>query len=221
MKDQEELLKRANELKDVVAAQADQALDTAQQLTKKGVRTAAPRVMDAVNKSVKNVSPIVDQAAGHAARLTQQAGVSLDQAHKELVDVYLPKLQDAVEEATAYAATHVQNYADPVAAPIVAAVEAETTKRRRHRGRNFGLTVLAAGAAGVGYLLWRRSKPIEDPWAEEYWADLETDVDVPEVPTEVADVAEAVQDRVEDAVDAVTDVVEDAKDAVEDAERQD
>jgi len=30
----------------------------------------------------------------------------------------------------------------------------------------------AAGAAAAGaYVVWRRSQPVEDPWAEEYWAD--------------------------------------------------
>ena len=32
-----------------------------------------------------------------------------------------------------------------------------------------------AAAAGAGYGLWKRSQPIEDPWAEDYWADLEVE----------------------------------------------
>lgn len=214
--DQEELLKLANELKDVVTTQAEHALDTAQELTKKGVRTAAPHVMDAVNRSVKTAAPLVDQAAGQAARLTHQAGDTLDQVHKDLVSVYLPKLQSAVEEATAFAATEAKRIGAPVVVPVVAAIETETTKRvrRSHHGRAFGLGALAAGAAGVGYLLWRRSKPIEDPWAEEYWADLETDADVSDVVTEAADtvasVADAAQEKVEDAAEAVADAVDEA-----------
>ncbi len=36
-------------------------------------------------------------------------------------------------------------------------------------------TAVAAAAAGAGYVLWKRSQPIEDPWAEDYWADLEVE----------------------------------------------
>ena len=36
-------------------------------------------------------------------------------------------------------------------------------------------TALTAAAAGAGYVLWKRSQPIEDPWAEDYWADLEVE----------------------------------------------
>ncbi|MDK8299774.1 MAG: hypothetical protein QP772_02605, partial [Actinomycetaceae bacterium UMB1218B] len=45
--------------------------------------------------------------------------------------------------------------------------------------RAIGWTALATTVAGAGYVLWKRSQPIEDPWAEEYWADLETTVDLP------------------------------------------
>jgi len=40
--------------------------------------------------------------------------------------------------------------------------------------------------AGAGYILWKRSQPIEDPWAEEYWADLDTDSFVPDTEAEKA-----------------------------------
>ena len=29
----------------------------------------------------------------------------------------------------------------------------------------------AQRAAAAAYIIWRRSQPVEDPWAEEYWAD--------------------------------------------------
>jgi len=39
-----------------------------------------------------------------------------------------------------------------------------------------GAAGAAAGAAAAGaYVVWRRSQPVEDPWAEEYWADSTED----------------------------------------------
>ena len=52
--------------------------------------------------------------------------------------------------------------------------------------RAFGLTALVGAVAGAGYILWKRSQPIEDPWAEEYWADLDTDSFVPNTEAEKA-----------------------------------
>ena len=61
-----------------------------------------------------------------------------------------------------------------------AALATPTRKRRKCRFlRAVGLTALVGTAAGAGYILWKRSQPIEDPWAEEYWADLDTDSFVP------------------------------------------
>ena len=68
-----------------------------------------------------------------------------------------------------------------------AALATPTRKRRRCRVlRALGLTALVGAVAGAGYILWKRSQPIEDPWAEEYWADLDTDSFVPETDAEKA-----------------------------------
>lgn len=211
-KDQEEIRKRATEFKDVLAQQAERIFESAQEMTRAGVRAAAPAVMTAVHKTVQEATPYVDQASDTAAKFTAQAGHTLEHVHDELVGDYLPKLQKAVELATAHALVQ----AGRLDHPLVAAVEAETKKRNRRRRMRSSLKwgAVAAGTAGVAYLVWRRSKPIEDPWAEEYWADLETDVDVSDVPTE--DVAEAVSDKAEDVADTATDAAEDVADAVTD-----
>ena len=51
-------------------------------------------------------------------------------------------------------------------------------------GRTLGWLAVAIVAAGAAYVVWKRSQPVEDPWAEEYWADS-TD-DVAEEPVEAA-----------------------------------
>ena len=43
--------------------------------------------------------------------------------------------------------------------------------------KTLGWLVLAGAAAGAAYVVWRRSQPVEDPWAEEYWADSAEDED--------------------------------------------
>lgn len=82
------------------------------------------------------------------------------------------------------------------------------------RGRKaFVFLILAALAGGIGYLLYRRSQPVDDPWAEEYWEDVEVSQFDPKEAVEDAqdkakEVAEDVSDKAQDAVDAVKDKVE-------------
>lgn len=194
--DQGDLKKKATELTDAVAEGATKAFKA----TKSGVKTAAPHVMDAVDATVKTATPYVDTAADTAAKLTAKAGEALDTFHADVVNDYLPRLSAALEEAAQKARQEADKAASAVAesAPV-AAVEEATTKRKRHRktGRVIRWTLFAGAAAGAGYLVWRRSQPVEDPWAEEYWADLETDVPVEEVtPEEVAE-AQVVADAEE------------------------
>ena len=78
-------------------------------------------------------------------------------------------------------------WAAPRAQASAAALATPTPKRRKCRVlRAFGLTALVGAVAGAGYILWKRSQPIEDPWAEEYWADLDTDSFVPDTEAEKA-----------------------------------
>lgn len=213
-REQEEIKKRAGDFKDILTHQAERVFEHAQELTKTGVRAAAPAVMSAVHKTVQEATPYVDQATDNAARLTSQAGQTLEHVHDDLVHTYWPRLQKAVEEATARAlveAGHLDH-------PLVANLEAETTKRVRRQRFRQGLKwgAIAAGTAGVGYLVWRRSQPIEDPWAEEYWADLEEDADVPEVVTEKVDEAvDVASEAAENVAEATEDAAATAKDAVE------
>lgn len=80
-----------------------------------------------------------------------------------------------------------QNTVNAVA-EVLANVERHANSRKRFGvGRGIGLGLVTAGAVGAAYLLWRRSRPIEDPWAEEYWAKLTSSMDVPEVPVETAE----------------------------------
>lgn len=79
------------------------------------------------------------------------------------------------------------------------------------RGRKTLLfLVLAAAAACAGYLLYRRSQPVDDPWAEEYWEDVEVSEFDPEEAAEKAqdkakEVAQDVADKADQTVEAVKD----------------
>ena len=48
-------------------------------------------------------------------------------------------------------------------------------RKSRRALKTLGWIVVAGGAAAAAYVVWRRSQPVEDPWAEEYWADSTDD----------------------------------------------
>ena len=51
-------------------------------------------------------------------------------------------------------------------------------------GRTLGWLTVATVAAGAAYVVWKRSQPVEDPWAEEYWAYSESAAEAEPAPAE-------------------------------------
>ncbi|MDO5495705.1 MAG: hypothetical protein Q4G64_08330 [bacterium] len=184
---------------------------------------AGPKVEKARREVVKAAAPRLEAAAG--------AGVGLvDSASHKLSDDVLPRIQKALHDA-AEAAKDVEipkgRRAGKKARKAARKAEknlkkalAKAEKPRRGR-RTLGWMVVGSAAAGAGYLLWRRSQPVEDPWAEEYWQN----VDVPEGVENAAedakefgsDWADAAGDKVDEAADAVEDTAYDFKEGAEDA----
>ncbi|WP_122819770.1 hypothetical protein [Varibaculum vaginae] len=82
------------------------------------------------------------------------------------------------------------------------------------RGRKSLLfLVLAAAAACAGYLLYRRSQPVDDPWAEEYWEDVEvSELDPEKVAEKAQDKAEEVAHNAAQKADEAVDTVKEKLD---------
>ena len=125
------------------------------------------------------VGPRVTKAAGEVARAAKEAQERLEPAYEEartrVVEDYIPRAQRAAAAAQA-AAQSPGTVGERAQRAAVAAREAvlapPPAPRKSHRVlKTFGWIALAA------YIIWRRSQPVEDPWAEEYWADSAEDDD--------------------------------------------
>ena len=165
--DAEKLRATSEQLRDAAAVYAGKVAVRAADLANQGVDWAAPRAQAAA----AHAGPAIENARGH------------------LVDDYLPRASRAVNEASAAltARGSLSDRARRASEASAAALTTPTPKRRKCRVlRAFGLTALVGAVAGAGYILWKRSQPIEDPWAEEYWADLDTDSFVPDTEAEKA-----------------------------------
>ena len=194
--DPEQLKADALLLKDALAVQAGRAAIRAAELAEQGIDWAAPRAQAAVAKGIEKATPMINDIADRAQEAAVAAKPYLDNAQQTVVDDYLPRIHKAVTDAAAAATTDADlaERARAVREVSTKALLTPTAKAvpvvKRHRAAKVaGWTALGVSAAGVGYLLWKRSQPIEDPWAEEYWADLEADekADVPDVAAESTD----------------------------------
>src|SRR5699024_2263554 len=94
----------------------------------------------------------------------------------------------------------------------------EQTKKKGGFRRALGWTLVGTAVAGAGVLIWRRTKPVDDPWAEEYWDDAPAAVS-PTVAEKLHTAADAVKDTTESTKEKVEEVRDTAKDAAKDAKR--
>ena len=180
--DAEKLRASSQQLRDAAAIYAGKVAVRAADLAGQGVDWAAPRAQAALNSAIEH-------AAARAQAAAAQAVPAIENAREHLVDDYLPRASLAVNQAGAALSARgsLSERARRASEASAVALKTPTRKRRKCRAlRAFGLTALVGAVAGAGYILWKRSQPIEDPWAEEYWADLDTDSFVPDTEAEKA-----------------------------------
>ena len=179
--DTDKLKAQGLQLRDAAAVHAGRLAVRAADLAEQGLDWAAPRAQAALSSAIERATPLVESASERAQSVADRAQPFLSDIHGHVVDDYLPRLNKAVSEsATALAAEG--DLGSRARAARSASAKALTTPARKKKCckkgrllRSLCFTALTAAAAGAGYVLWKRSQPIEDPWAEDYWADLEVE----------------------------------------------
>ena len=138
---------------------------------------------------------IAAQAAKAAKEAQLRAQPVVEEARTRVVEDYVPAAHRAAVAAQNAAGTEgtlterAQRIA--VAAKNAALEIPEVPVKKKHPVlKTLGWLALAGAAVGAAYVVWRRSQPVEDPWAEEYWADaaedeaVEEGISAPVVPAE-------------------------------------
>ena len=145
----------AEKIRPVATQLAAQGKDLAHQ----GKEWAGPRVEHAAEK----IRPVAAEAAARAAEVKDKT-----------VNEYLPKAK-RVARAAAQAAREtdgdIKTRAHAIQESAARALAEPKPKKRRLR-KLTGTLALIGGTVGAAYLLWKRSQPVEDPWAEAYWEDV-------------------------------------------------
>ncbi|MEP7765358.1 hypothetical protein [Sanguibacter sp. 25GB23B1] len=171
------------------------------------VEWVTPRFEQAWNETLKATAPRVEKAAEKAAPV-------IDSAHDKIVDDLLPKFVaalNAAAESAADAAVHgvavagsktsagATHLADSIAAasergPLKLAEAAKAAEKHSKKSGKGWWIVGGVAAAGGAYVLWKRSQPTTDPWAEP-WEKVDAhsfDEVVDDAKVAVGDAAEAV-----------------------------
>lgn len=184
-------------------AAIDWAAPRVEQVWNKGVNATAPRVVDAADKSRDAV----------------------DAAHDRLVDDVIPRIIKAMEDAAESAkssadAAHGRTVA-AIAAAEKAAKKQQAAANSNKLAKTLGWVLVGTAIAGAGVLIWRRTQPVDDPWAEEYWDDAtvsssSTPSVVDKAKHAASDAAASLSDAAGKAKAAAADAVDKAKDAAGD-----
>lgn len=154
-------------------------------------------------KELKEKATEVLTAAVQAADdLAEKAAPLAEKAAEKAADATKGMLADA-KEVLADLETHGEE--------ALTAVEQHAKAKKSHKARNITCATLAlVGVGGAAYLMWRRSRPVEDPWAEEYWVDLKEEVPSDEE-TVAAEVAAEIAAEDEAIVEAIEEVIAEAE----------
>ena len=202
--DAEKMRQQAVDLGHVLSEQAAKAGEIAASLAEQGkvwaTGVAAPRLEQAWRDGVTAAGPNIKAAA-------DKARPAVDSARDKLVDDYLPRVQKAMHDAAEAAAKESGKKGKAVKAGKAAQKALAAKPKKRGAGKTLGWVLVGTAAAGTGYLLWRRTQPVDDPWAEEYWEDTTVTT-----PSEVSTAPAGTEDA-EPAADAAQVAQESTKDA--------
>ena len=206
--------------KDAGAAISEQASDLAQRAAEylgQAQDWAEPRVRDAVGASKHTYDKARRETVKYAAPKLEAAADAVrpkvDQAYEAISADYLPRIQKAMHDA-AKAANSTKGLDKKAKKASAAAQKALSKKQNKgSAGKTFGWILVGSVAAGAGYLLWRRTQPIEDPWAEEYWNDSEATAPLAGAADTSSDESKLAE-KAKDAVDNAKSSAKKAADAV-------
>lgn len=122
---------------------------------------------------VRRASGDMAQNAAEAVGLARDA---VEDFSTKVKRDFLPRAQ-AAQDAVTKAVTgegSLKNRVTKASDGVMSALN--PPKKKCPVGHPWLLTFALAGAAAViGFVLWSRTRPVEDPWAEESWEDIDDD----------------------------------------------
>lgn len=156
---------------------AQELANQAHTAVSEGIEWATPKIQEVAEK----LAPSVEEARQQAEAAAEKLKPALHEAREKALDTkekvvndYIPRAKAAAEAASAALVEAEGNVAEKLQAAGEKALAASKPKKRRFR-TFLKITAALAALGGIAYVLWNRSRPTEDPWAEAYWEDHDSD----------------------------------------------
>ena len=207
--------KTASHLADQAKGAASGAREWAGPHVSSAVDWTSPRVQKAWADAYRTANPHIEKAAGKALPV-------VDTAHERFVSEILPKFMAAMTAAAAATAANADKAREAASAKLsdLAHVEPPEPEKSPHTAAKVVWVVLGVAAAGAAAAAWQRSRPIEDPWAEQPWDDQPVErASRPDLDDVVTDVKHDLGDAAEHLGEAAGGAVARTREATERAKR--
>src|SRR5699024_4966480 len=142
----------------------DSAKQTSLRVLADASETAAPKLREAADRARPQVEALAGKAEEFAEKARPQVEALADRANDQ-VHEWADKLEAYRPEATERAGNKAMNKAPKPLASAGKKIEKDTA-RKSGRGKTALVWTLVIGsAAGVGYYVWKKAQPVEDPWS--------------------------------------------------------
>ena len=169
--------KQAEKVTTDVAGSASQKAEKAVEELQKLASQVGPVVSEGAREARTRATELYDQYAPEAQaklreqsdKLTQNLGPRADKLRHDVQDDYLPRARKTAETTGTVlkaAVDAARKELDKGQGDIRAAVLEPTPQPKKGRaGKVLLILGLAAAGAAAGYVVWQKTRPVEDPWA--------------------------------------------------------
>lgn len=145
--------------------------DTVVPAVTEGAKEAKAKASDLVDQYLPQVQDAVHTQGEKLSDLADKLGPRAEKLRHEIQDDYLPRARRTAGATNAVVATAVTAAVDAARKELdkgqadIKAAYTKPVKKKGRAGKVLLLIALASAGAAAGYVVWQRSRPVEDPWA--------------------------------------------------------
>lgn len=136
-----------------------------------GAKDVREKASDLVDHYLPQAKDAVQHQSEKLAELAGDLGPRAEKLRQDVEEDYLPRARRTAGATNAVVATAVTAAVDAARKELdkgqadIKAAYTKPVKKKGRAGKVLLLIALASAGAAAGYVVWKRSRPVEDPWA--------------------------------------------------------